>query len=786
MRMDLSLARALLVAIVLTACAEDSQDRLVASAESYLAQRNPAAAVIQLRNALQKSPENGSLRLLLGNALLENRDSVAAERELRKALQYGQPTDAVLPLLARAIIEQDEAKRLIDEFAGYTLGTAASEAGFKATLGLAQLQAGSLPSAAASFGAALAAVPGHLPAQIGLARLAAFEGRQEEATQLAQRLVAAHPASAEAHVLLADLRMLREDRAGSIASLEDAVRANDRYLPARYALVATLIDERQFDAAAAQLDQARPLARGDLRVHYFGAAIALGKRDLISAREASQRILKYSPEHVPSLMLAAVIELQLKQPLAAEAHARRAILLAPRNEDARRLLVQIYLASNQPARALEALQPLLTKDSGADPTLSLLAGETYLANGEIRRASSYFTAASASPAQEVIARTRLGQIVLATGDIQAGFRLLEAVIAAGGAPSHADRSLIAGYVRANELDRALLAAQRLVNREPGVPLSHQLLGAVYLAKKDSVAARDRFIRALELAPGYLPAAAAMGALDIAAGRPAEARARFDAIIAAEPHNEQALLGLADVMAQTGADPREITTTLQRAIRTNPESVSARLALIAHHLRMKDSAAALNVAQEARVGLPDDNRVLYALGEAQLAAGQVNQAAESFNRWVALDPQAKIPTMQLAEAALRKHDLQSAVALYRTVIRQEPKNFVALNNLAWAAGQIGDPAAIGYAQQAVKIAPNDAAALDTLGSLLAAQGEADKAVGHLRKAVMLAPQRSDIRFNYAKALIKAGRKNVARSELEALQAAADFEGKSEIAAMLKSL
>ncbi len=782
-----SLFHAAFVAATLTACAESSTDTLVASAQAYLAQGNPAAATIQLRNALQKSPEDGALRLLLGSALLEDRDPVAAERELRKALQYGQPADAVLPLLARAILEQDEAKRLIDEFGGRTLATAPSNAAFNSALGHAQLQVNSLTDAAASFGASLAAVPGHLPAQIGLARLAAVEGNLDQAEQLGDRLVAEHPASAEAYVLLADLRALREDRAGSIAALEQAVRTNDRYLPARYALVAALIDEQQFDAAAIQLDQARKLARSDLRVYYFDAGIAVGKGDLIKAREALQHILKHSPEHVPSLVLAAAMELQMKQPAAAEAQVRKAIRLAPQHADARRMLVHIYLVSNQPARALEALQPLLTANAGADPTLALLAGETYLANGEIRRASSYFTAASASPAQEAIARTRLGQIVLATGDIRIGFKLLEAVIAAGGAPAHADHALIAGYVGADELDGALHAAQRLVAREPGMPLSHQLLGSVYLTKKDSASARKQFLMALELAPGYLPAAASIGALDIAAGRPADARARFDAIIAKEPTNEQALLGLADVMAKTGADAAEISATLQRAIRVNPQSVSARLALITHHLRLKQPAPALAAAQDARAALPDDNRVLYAMGEAQSAAGQVNQAIETFNRWAALDPRAKVPTMQLADNALRQNNLQSAVALYRTVIEQEPENFIALNNLAWAAGKIGDPTAIGYAQRAVKIAPNNAAALDTLGSLLAARGDIDKGVGHLRKAVALAPQRSDIRFNYAKALIKAGKKNVARSELEALRTAADdFEGKSEIAAMLKDL
>ncbi len=786
-RLHKSLSGAAIIAALLTACAEDSPDRLVASALTYLAQGEPAAATIQVRNAVRQSPENGALRLLLGRALLEGRDLVAAEQELRKATQYGEPPDAVLPLLARAMLEQGDADRLIDEFGARALATAEPEAAFKSTLGHAHLQVKRLTDAANSFGAAAAAMPGYLPAQIGLARVAVLEGRTEQATQSADRLVAEHPASAEALMLLADLRALRGDRAGSIAALEQAVRVDERHVPARYALVATLIDEQQFDAAATQLNQARELARSDLRIHYFDAAIALGNGDLSKAREASQRILKYSPEHVPSLILAAAVELQMKLPSAAEALARRAMMVAPQHAGARRMLVRIYLVSNQPARALEALQPLLIADGEADPTLLLLAGETYLANGEIRNASSYFTAASESSAQEAIARTRLGQIALATGDVKAGLRLLEAVIAAGGAPAHADHALIAGYVRADDLDRALHAAQRLVRREPSVPLSYQLLGSVYLAKKDSAAARGQFMKALEVSPGYLPAIATLGALDIAANKPADARQRFDAVITSEPNNEQALLGLADVMAKTGADAPEIAAILRRAVRANPESVSARLALIAHHLRARELTLALAAAQEARAALPNDNRVLYALGQAQGAAGQANQAIETFNRWAALEPRGRVPIMLLAENALRQNDLQSAVSLYRTVVEQEPENFIALNNLAWAAGQIGDAKAIGYAQRAVKIAPANAAALDTLGALLLARGDATQAIDPLRKAVALAPLRPDIRFNYAKALIKAGRKDAARSELKALQAIPDdFSGKSEIAAMLNSL
>ena len=142
---------------------------------------------------------------------------------------------------------------------------------------------------------------------------------------------------------------------------------------------------------------------------------------------------------------------------------------------------------------------------------------------------------------------------------------------------------------------------------------------------------------------------------------------------------------------------------------------------------------------------------------------------------------------LAERALGDKNLRSAVALYQAVVALQPDNVVALNNLAWSAGQLGDPRAIGYAERAVRLAPDNAAALDTLGTLLVSKGDASEGLEYLTKATDLAPKRHDIRLNYAKAFAKAGRPDDARKELFALQAVADeFPGKSEIPALLKGL
>jgi putative PEP-CTERM system TPR-repeat lipoprotein len=912
------------VALVLAGCFKDSPDKLVASAKDYLARREYNAAVIQLKNALLEVPANGEVRLLLGRALLETRDPVSAEKELRRALEYRQAPEAVLPLLARALLEQGEAAKLVDEFASQRLADADADAAFRAQLGDAFLRLDRRKEAADAYGAVLSRKPGFAPARIGQARLAAIEGRLDEAAAIVAEVTAADPKNADAYVLQADLLSAQGQGEAARAALQRAVDADPGHLPARFALIARLIDARDFEGASSQLGQARKHARGDLRVNYFEGLLALRKGDLQRARDEALHVLKYAPDHVPSLVLAGAVELQANQPLVAEAYLRQAVNRAPGHIGAQRLLIGALLRAGQPAKALEAVQPLVQRAGQADPRVQLLAGETYLASGDLKRAAAHFAAAAASSdAQKVAARTRLGQIALATGQTEAGIRELEAASELDAGQYQADLALIVSHLRANRHERALEAARNLIKKQPNNPLSHHLLGVVQVARKDNAAARLSFEKALSLQPSYLPAAQALAALDLADKKPQVARQRYEAMIAADPKNEQIYIALADLLARTGNWPAEVAATLQRAVAANPQSVEARIALIGFHLRAGDAAAALAAARDAAAALPKEPRVLEALAEAQIAAGQPRDAmqtlskaadlqpqamrplvrlaavqagakeyeaaietlrralrlvpndggvvrnlvgvlvqagrheealreakalqtrdpksaagfglegdvlaaqgkhaeaerayrdglkvdvksgalavgvysaligagkradADAFAReWSARNPQDTILTLHRAERALIAREYRVAAAHYQNVLAIEPNHVIALNNLAWASGQMGDPKAIGYAERAVKLAPNNAAVLDTLGMLLAARGDTDKALIYLQKARALAPNRADIRLNYAKTLVKAGRRDAAKAELEALVAVKEeFPGKDEAAALLRSL
>ena len=911
------------VAAVLAACGE-SPDKMVSSARDYLAKGDAPAAIIQLKNGLQMAPENGEARFLLGKAHLEVRDFITAEKELRRALELNQPADAVLPPLARAMTELGQQEALVKEFGDRRLTDAQAQAMFQSLLGDAYLRRNDRAAAEKAYAAALQARNDYAPALLGRATLSAIEGRADDALVQVDAVIATAPKLAAAYGLKSDLLLGKGDRTGARKALEAAIESDTNFLPARLSLISLLTDERDFEAADRLLQSTRKVAPKDLRVNYLDAALAFRKGELEKARQQVQQVLKVAPDHLPSMVLAGAIELQDKQYLAAETHLRKAVARAPNHTGARQLLVQTYLRLGQPAKAKDALQPLVESGIPSDPRLQLLAGETYLASGDVQRATAFYQAAARTEkGQQVAARTRLGQIALASGRSEEGFRELEAASELDAGAYQADLAIIAGHLRRSEFDKAMAAVKSLEKKQPGNPLTFQMYGVVNLAKRDVPAARRSFDKAMELQPNYLPAAYNLAMLDVAEKRPEDARKRYEAMIARDDKNDQLYLALADLQARTQAEPKVIGETLQRAVSANPQSVPARLALIEFHLRNKDTKAALTAAQSAVAAMPNEPRIVEASGVALETAGEINQAIETFNKLATLQPQSPQPLLRLASLyarqkdnnkaidalrraqkltpnardvvpqlvqvylagnrpedalkevrALQKSDpkfaggyvlegdvyvaqkqfaqaekpyrealklqpkadavairlhraladggksaeaeafaktwlaenpknlamrlylgerelgaknLKAAAAQYQAVIAIDGNNAIALNNLAWIGGEIGDPKALGYAERAVKLAPNNAAILDTYGTLLVKKGETAKGLDYMGRAAKIAAGRYDIRLNYAKALAGASKNDEARKELEALQAVPeDFRGKSDIAGLLKTL
>jgi putative PEP-CTERM system TPR-repeat lipoprotein len=752
-------AAAACAVLLLLACSQSfSPEKLMSSAKEFLAKGDRQAAMIELKNLLQAAPDNGEARFLLGKASLETRDFATAEKELRRALDLQQPPDAVLPLLARAMSELGQHEALLRDFGDRKLDDPQAQASFQVLLAEAHLRKNDRSAAAAAYAAALAAVPGYAPARLGEVTLIALDRKFDEALAGVDAIIEASPKLAGAHALRSDLLLIRNDRAGARKSLEAAIEADGNLLPPRFALIGLLIDEREFDAAAALIEGTRRVAASDLRLTYAEALLAYRKGERDKARQHIEQVLKSLPEHVPSLVLAGALDLQERKYVAAELNLGKAVARAPNHIGARQLLVQTYLRLGQPTKARDALQPLIEKGAPQNPQLLLLAGETFLANGDVKSAGAFYEAASKSgQAQGAAAKTRLGQIALASGKPEEGFKELEAAAELDAGQYQADLAIIAGHLRRNEPDKAMAAVRALEKKQPNNPLTFQMYGVTSLAKGDVPAARRNFDKALELQPSYLPAAYNLAMLDLRDKRPEEARKRYEAMIAKDARNDQLHLALADLLVRTNAAPDEVARELQRAVEANAQSVPARLALINFHLRNKDTKAALAAAQSALAAMPSEPRILEASGVALEAAGEVNRAIETFVKLTSLQPNAPQPLLRLAGLYARQKDTSRAVDALRRAQKLVPNQRDLVPQLVqvYIAGNQPDEA-LREARALQKNDPKFAGGYALEGDVLASQRQFAQAEKPYREALKLEPKADAVAIRLHRVLAQGGR------------------------------
>jgi putative PEP-CTERM system TPR-repeat lipoprotein len=663
-------AAAVLAVLLTTGCGRDSPQELVQSAQEYIGKGDANAAVIQLRNALQKAPDNGEARYLLGTLLTKRGDAAGAVKELRRALELGYPSDQVMPELAKALIGDGDAKELIAEFGTTALSNPNAQAAFKTTLGEAFLAIGKAQEAEAAFTAALALKPDLAEASLGIATLRAGAGDLAAATKIVDGVIAAPAAPPEAFLLKAQLLYGQGQVDAAREVLEKLVEAKPDLPMARYRLASLLVAKGDFDGARAQVAAMRNMSKQDPRAYYLDALIASRRNDLPAAREAIQQVLKGSPQHVPSLLLAGEIEYRAGQFNQARDYLLRVLKEAPGLPYAKRLLAATYLRLGSPAHALDELQPLLSRGL-KDAQLMTIAGETYLELGDLATAAQYFTQATALAPKNAAARTRLGQVRFAEGDTEGAIRELEAASALDPNAASADLALVVNLLRNREFDKALDATAQLEKKQPNSPVVYNLRGLVYLAKRDVADARANFERALKIQADYLPAVTNLAMLDRLDKKPELARKRFEAILEKEPTNEQALLALANFEQALGDDPGKIETLIKRAVAANPQSISARIALVTFYMRKGDGKQALLAAQEANSTLPDDPRTLDLLGRVQLATGDATLAVGTFSKLVAARPGSVEPLILFARALVLVKEYDRAIEKLREALAIKP-------------------------------------------------------------------------------------------------------------------
>jgi putative PEP-CTERM system TPR-repeat lipoprotein len=414
-------------------------------------------------------------------------------------------------------------------------------------------------------------------------------------------------------------------------------------------------------------------------------------------------------------------------------------------------LAALDIAEKKPDEASRRFNEILAKDPKNMQALLALAEVRKEAGGSKEEVSKLIANAISANSSDPTPRVLLVNYYLANKDAKAALSTAQdATTALPESPELLDafgRALQAS----GDTNQAIATFNKLATLQPLSPLPQMRLANVNLAAKNKDAAVQNLQKALELKPDLLDAQRALAFLDTTSERYQNAITTARTIQRQRPKENIGYILEGDIFAEQ---------------KKWDEAISA-----------------------YRLGLKQTNSLGAAIKihAALVASGNKPDADKFILTWLKEHPKDTTFMLYMADDALAKKDYLVAEKYYANVVQLQPSNALAYNNLAWVSGQLKKDSAIGFAEKALSLTPNQPSFMDTLAMLWADKGDYAKAIEMENKALLLQPSNAVLKLNLAKIYIKSGDKQKAKSLLEDLnKLGKDFASHDEVESALKTL
>jgi len=364
--------------------------------------------------------------------------------------------------------------------------------------------------------------------------------------------------------------------------------------------------------------------------------------------------------------------------------------------------------------------------------------------------SWYEKAANANP-NVLYPRLRMIDLMIAAKDtLRAQSLARELLQRAPNQPDLLD-ALARAQIAAEDHKAAISTYRQLTQSQPNSPLARQRLARAYTLAKDEQGAIDTLREALNIDPNFLPALADLIEFEVKGGR-------------------------GEVAVKMATDWRD----------RNPATAGGDVLIgevLARLGRYNDAADAFAGGLKKE----KNGSIVGRLANMQFRAGDKPAAYKTLEDWVRVNPDDQAALQILAAAYMSDNRRREAIGSYEKLVQRNPADPLALNNLAWLYGEVGDKRGVELAERAAKLAPRSDAIADTLGMLLVKFGQVEKGLKLLDETERRLPKEPELKWHLAQALKIAGRNEEARYKLqELLKLAPSFKDAEAARRMLQDL
>lgn len=197
-----------------------------------------------------------------------------------------------------------------------------------------------------------------------------------------------------------------------------------------------------------------------------------------------------------------------------------------------------------------------------------------------------------------------------------------------------------------------------------------------------------------------------------------------------------LLSMGGILAQAIQDSVLSDSMFVRAMHVSRGSAEPLMQIASTQISVRRFTSARIVAQRGRTLFPNDSRFPFMLGAIAQEQGRIRESIGFFQAATIIDPEMIEAWLQLGLQYDHEGEPDSSEAAYERVLKIDPQNHLANNNLAYALTVRGTdiPRARELAWKAVQQYPTNPAYLDTYAWVLFRAGDADRARTYIERAI----------------------------------------------------
>ena len=446
----------------------------------------------------------------------------------------------------------------------------------------------------------------------------------------------------------------------------------------------------------------------------------------------------------------------------------KAVAAEPSNEGLAITLARIYTQTSNFAKA-EALLTGRLKTGVPNLAAASLLAPLYMSIGHPDDAKKLYTAVLSQRPADVAALTGLAEIAVAERKWPEAADYISRARAAAPNDPAPGFLLVNMYGFRQDWKKAVATAAELAEEFPDNADVLDTQARTLLGAGETDGAIATYKRAYELAPrspqilsGYLAALAA-------AKKFVEERTVLQAALDRDPQNSSLKVDLIRVEAEIGGLDAGLAAARSFSEK-DPDSSASDVASAGLYEKAGRAAEAVALLEKAVAAHPSDGGLTIALAGLYTRTADPAKAEAILKARLKTDPKDYVVRRALAALYMRQDNPAAAIAEFSRLVAERPADADALSNLARLDRQQGDLAtARQLAERAFEASPRTAYTHDTLGSILLAQGEANRALTYLSAANLSDPKDPGIQYHLAMALQRVGRPADARAMLEPLLA-----------------